>query len=99
MGGGTALYAISGGRIPYWIGGAIVAMVVMIYVFFGGMRGTAWVNAFQTTLFLIFGAIALTVIGVGMGGFSNAVDGLLASPSTAALLTRERVSPLFFFSY
>jgi solute:Na+ symporter, SSS family len=99
MGGGTALYAISGGRIPFWIGGAIVAMVVMIYVFFGGMRGTAWVNAFQTTLFLIFGAIALTVIGVGMGGFGNAVDELLSSPSTASLLTRERVSPLFFFSY
>src|SRR5688572_4208040 len=29
MGGGTALYAISGGRIPYWLGGAIVALVVM----------------------------------------------------------------------
>jgi SSS family solute:Na+ symporter len=99
MGGGTALYAISGGRIPYWIGGAIVAMVVMTYVFFGGMRGTAWVNAFQTTLFLIFGAIALIVIGAGMGGFDRAVDELLSSPSTATLLTRERISPLFFFSY
>jgi solute:Na+ symporter, SSS family len=99
MGGGTALYAISGGRIPFWIGGAIVAMVVMTYVFFGGMRGTAWVNAFQTTLFLIFGAIALIVIGSGMGGFGSAVDQLLSSPSTATLLTRERISPLFFFSY
>jgi solute:Na+ symporter, SSS family len=99
MGGGTALYAISGGRIQFWIGGAIVAMVVMTYVFFGGMRGTAWVNAFQTTLFLIFGAIALIVIGAGMGGFDRAVDELLSSPSTATLLTRERISPLFFFSY
>jgi len=99
MGGGTALFAISGGRIPFWIGGAIVALVVMIYVFFGGMRGTAWVNTFQTTLFLLFGAIALVVIGVGMGGFGNAVNELLSSPSTSSLLTRERISPLFFFSY
>jgi solute:Na+ symporter, SSS family len=99
MGGGTALYAISGGRIPFWIGGAVVAMVVMTYVFFGGMRGTAWVNTFQTTLFLLFGAIALVVIGVGMGGFGNAVNELLASPSTSSLLTREKISPLFFFSY
>lgn len=99
MGGGTALFAISSGRIPFWIGGAVVAMVVMIYVFFGGMRGTAWANTFQTTLFLIFGAIALTVIGVGMGGFGSAVNELLASPSTSSLLTREKVSPLFFFSY
>ena len=99
MGGGTALSAISGGRVPFWFGGALVAMVVMSYVFFGGMRGTAWVNTFQTTLFLCFGAIALVVIGVKMGGFQQSADALLASPATAPLLTRERVSPLFFFSY
>jgi Na+/proline symporter len=39
MGGGTALSAISGGLVPFWFGGAIVALVVMSYVFFGGMRG------------------------------------------------------------
>jgi len=74
-------------------------MVVMGYVFFGGMRGTAWVNTFQTILFLSFGAIAVVVIARGMGGFSRAMEELLASPSTSALLTRERVSPLYFFSY
>jgi SSS family solute:Na+ symporter len=99
MGGGTALSAISGGRVPYWFGGALVAMVVMCYVFFGGMRGTAWVNTFQTSLFLCFGAIALIVIGAGMGGFRESAQALLSSPATAPLLTRERVSPLFFFSY
>jgi SSS family solute:Na+ symporter len=99
MGGGTALRAITGGFVPYWLGGAVVALVVMGYVFFGGMRGTAWVNAFQTVLFLSFGAIALVVIGRGMGGFAGAIESLLASPQTAPLLTRERVSPLFFFSY
>ena len=99
MGGGTTMNAISGGRIPFWVGGAIVAMVVMSYVFFGGMRGTAWVNAFQTTLFLLFGALALGVIGAGMGGFGKVVNELASSPATAALLTRERVSPLYFFSY
>src|SRR5262249_39043012 len=91
--------AISGGAVPYWLGGAIVAIVVMSYVFFGGMRGTAWVNTFQTLLFLSFGAAALLIIGRGMGGFAGAIESLLASPATAPLLTRERVSPLFFFSY
>lgn len=99
MGGGTALRAITGGFVPYWLGGAVVAMVVMSYVFFGGMRGTAWVNTFQTILFLSFGAVALMVIGRGMGGFPSAMQSLLASPETAPLLTRERFSPLFFFSY
>jgi len=99
MGGGTALRAITGGVVPYWLGGAIVALVVMSYVFFGGMRGTAWVNTFQTVLFLSFGAVALVVIGRGMGGFPAVIESLLASPTTAPLLTRERFSTLAFFSY
>jgi SSS family solute:Na+ symporter len=99
MGGGTTLNVISGGLVPFWFGGAIVALVVMSYVFFGGMRGTAWVNTFQTILFLVFGAIAVTVIGAGMGGFKSAVAALASSPATAPLLTRERISPYYFFSY
>ncbi len=99
MGGGTTLATISGGVVPFWFGGAIVAMVVMSYVFFGGMRGTAWVNTFQTILFLVFGAIAVVVIGYGMGGFQTAAEQLQASPATAPLLTRERISPLYFLSY
>jgi solute:Na+ symporter, SSS family len=99
MGGGTTLAAVSNGLVPFWVGGAIVSLVVMGYVFFGGMRGTAWVNTFQTLLFLSFGAIAVVVIGAGMGGFRAAVESMLASPASAPLLTRERVSPLYFFSY
>ncbi len=99
MGGGTTLNVISGGFVPFWFGGAIVAMVVMGYVFFGGMRGTAWVNTFQTILFLVFGVIAILVIGFGMGGFSSAANAMLSSPTLAPLLTRERISPYYFFSY
>jgi SSS family solute:Na+ symporter len=99
MGGGTTLEAVSEGAVPYWLGGAIVAMVVMSYVFFGGMRGTAWVNTFQTVLFLVFGAIAVAVIARGMGGFSRAAEEMLATPALAPLMTRERFSPLQFFSY
>ena len=99
MGGGTVLNTVSGGLVPFWFGGAIVALVVMGYVFFGGMRGTAWVNTFQTVLFLVFGAIALIVIGVGMGGYRNAAQQMLSIPALAPLMTRERISPLYFFSY
>lgn len=99
IGGGTTLEVISGGWVPYWFGGAIVALVVMSYVFFGGMRGTAWVNTFQTTLFLIFGLTAVVVIGSKLGGFGNAVNSMLATPALAPLLTRERISPYYFFSY
>ena len=99
MGGGTVLRTVSNGVVPFWLGGAIVSMVVMGYVFFGGMRGTAWVNAFQTTLFLIFGAVAVIIISRGMGGFSGVMTSLAEGTGTSALLTRERISPLYFFSY
>jgi SSS family solute:Na+ symporter len=99
MGGGTTLATVSNGLVPFWLGGALVSLVVMGYVFFGGMRGTASVNAFQTTLFLLFGAIAIAVVGAGMGGFRAAMQSLLASDATAPLLSRERISPLYFFSY
>jgi SSS family solute:Na+ symporter len=99
MGGGTTLETVSDGLVPFWFGGAVVSIVIMGYVFFGGMRGTAWVNAMQTTLFLLFGAIAVTVISSGMGGFASAMESLEAGASTSTLLSREMVSPLYFFSY
>jgi solute:Na+ symporter, SSS family len=99
MGGGTTLAALSGGLVPYWAGGALVALVVMSYVFFGGMRGTAWVNTLQTLMFLAFGLLAVAVVGAGMGGFGHVFSEMLDTPGQAALLTRERVSPWYFFSY
>jgi solute:Na+ symporter, SSS family len=99
MGGGTTLAALSGGLVPYWAGGLLVALVVMSYVFFGGMRGTAWVNTLQTLMFLAFGILAVIVVGAGMGGFGHVFGEMLETPGQAALLTRERVSPWYFFSY
>src|SRR5262245_5813102 len=66
MGGGETLEGVSNKVVPYWFGGAIVAVVVMGYVFFGGMRGTAWVNTVQTSMFLIFGTIAFAIIAHGI---------------------------------
>lgn len=99
MGGGHTLEAISGGAVPYWAGGGLVALVVMSYVFFGGMRGTAWVNTFQTLLFLGFGSAAFVLIGRGVGGLDVVMERLASQPATAALLTRERVPMAEFFSY
>jgi len=99
MGGGQTLEAISEGRVPYWLGGGIVAIVVMSYVFFGGMRGTAWVNAFQVVLFLSFGAIAFFLISRSLGGFDQIMQDLAGNPRTAPLLSRERIATREFFSY
>ena len=99
MGGGQTLEALSGGLVPYWFGGGLVALVVMSYVFFGGMRGVAWVNAFQTVMFLLFGSIAFFLIAKNLGGFDKIIHEMMADPKQAPLLTRQRISPEEFFSY
>ncbi|HYG74633.1 MAG TPA: sodium:solute symporter family protein [Planctomycetota bacterium] len=85
--------------VPYEVGAAVVAIVVMSYVFFGGMRGTAWVNTFQTLLFLCFGSIAFVLISRKLGGFDQIMNNMLENPRTATLLTRERIPKEEFFSY
>lgn len=99
MGGGHTLESLSEGFVPYWLGGAIVAIVVMLYVFFGGMRGVAWVNALQTVLFLLFGAIAFYLISRNLGGYDKIIAEIAADPKQEALLNRSRISPQEFFSY
>ncbi len=100
MGGGRVLADISDGRIAYPAGCAIVALVVTTGVFFGGMRGTVWVNVFQSLLFLCFGAVAVAVISQAIpGGFSQYIHQIAANPKTRALITRDRMSPQYFFSY
>src|SRR5256885_4614212 len=106
MGGGTVLAQIShvqGGNaplIPYWLGAAIVAVVVTLGVFLGGMRGTVWVNILQTTLFLAFGAVAVLTISHALpGGFGEYMSKLAGDPKTSFLVTRERIPERFFWSY
>ncbi len=108
MGGGATLAAltttvgpdgVARAFVPYEVGGGLVALVVMGYVFFGGMRGTAWVNTLQTILFLTFGTAAFVLIGRQLGGFGAVLERLGADPGTAPLLTRERIAPREFLSY
>jgi len=106
MGGGTVLQDISTPKgahdplIPYWLGCAIVAVVVTVNVFFGGMRGTVWVNIFQTILFLCFGFVAVAVISHALpGGFAEYINKLGGDPKTSVLLTREKMPTTFFWSY
>ena len=100
MGGGRVLSDISGGRVVYPLGCAIVALVVTMNVFFGGMRGTVWVNIFQTLLFLLFGAVAVGVISHSLeGGFGDYIRKIAGNPKTSFLLTRARMPERYFWSY
>jgi len=65
--------------IPY--GMAIICVVVLFYVFFGGMRATAWANTMQTLVFMVMGIIAFCVITNALGGPVEASKNLLESNS------------------
>lgn len=104
IGGGTVLQEISfhngAPLIPYAIGCLIVAVVVTINVFFGGMRGVVWVNVFQTILFLLFGAIAVIVISRNIpGGFGSYLNKMASSGGLRWMVTRERLPQEVFWSY
>ncbi len=100
MGGGRVLHDISDGMVSYWLGCLIVALVVTVNVFFGGMRGTVWVNIFQTTLFLLFGVVAVAVISQHLpGGFGEHIQKIAADAKTSYLVTRERMPERYFWSY
>lgn len=54
------------GAIPPWLTELVICVVVLVYVFFGGMRGTAWANTFQTIVFMVLGVVAFYLIATGL---------------------------------
>ncbi len=68
-GAGLTLAQASGGTVPTWAGSLLMSAVVLTYVLAGGMRGTAWVNVFQTVIFLALGGATFWVIARRGGGF------------------------------
>lgn len=89
-GSGDVLWALTGGPsggIPHWVGSLLMCGVIFIYVVQGGMRSTAWANAFQTLVFMSVGAIAFLVIVREYGGLEAAMRTLGTRPD---LLTIEK---------
>ena len=104
MGGGITLHNITDKAVPEWVGAALVTGVVFAYVCFGGMRGTAWANAFQTLVFMVLGAVTLFIIVHKMGGLSGAIAKVQAMetqhPDKPSLLQREGlISPVRMLTY
>jgi len=98
MGGGITLTQITKGVVPEWVGGLMVIAVTSVYVTYGGMRGTAWVNTFQTLIFMVCGGLAFSVISSNMGGFQIAMEKVAAT--TPDLLIRgNHMKPLQLLTY
>ena len=98
MAGGLTLQQITGGQVPEWAGGLLVCAVVMTYVCYGGLRGTAWANAFQTLVFTILGGVAFYVIISQLGGL-RAVMTALGESHPDLLVRGDHIKPLKLLTY
>ena len=89
------------GGVPNWLGSLATCLVVLIYVFFGGMRGTAWANAFQTIVFMVLGILAFHVIATQLGGEETLLENLrkVTSAVPENKVTRMEMSKMRFFTY
>lgn len=115
IGGGVTISKVTAGTfesafadyahgIPPWLGSLTICSVVLIYVFLGGMRGTAWANAFQTLVFMALGLVTFVVIANKLGGTNSFLEDLRAASQAVqennpGKLTRGHLSPVLFMSY
>ncbi|MEM8930593.1 MAG: sodium:solute symporter family protein [Acidobacteriota bacterium] len=98
LGGGVTLSRITGGEVPGWVGGLVISLVVVTYVTAGGLRGTAWVNTFQTLVFMALGLVSVVFLVGKLGGLENAFGQLAANRPD--LLSRDAHIPTAkFLSY
>ena len=70
------IFPATNGGVPPWLSTAVICFVVLTYVFWGGLRGAAWANTFQTLVFMITGLITFMIISNKLGGlFCSDEDG------------------------
>lgn len=94
-----AVPALAGG-IPPWLGGLLICLVVLFYVFFGGLRGAVWANTFQTIVFMVTGVIAFFMISSRLGGLAEAGRMVAEHSEASSRLAREGlIGHLQFLSY
>src|SRR5690606_26810965 len=92
-------HPLSGG-IPPALGGGGICLIVLCYVFFGGLRGAVWANTFQTIVFMGTGIIAFYMISKNLGGLKEASEAVTASEFGAERLGREgMIGKMQFLSY
>jgi solute:Na+ symporter, SSS family len=56
------------GAIPQWLGSATVCVVVLLYVFGGGMRSLSWANALHASVLIALGGVILFLVVGQLGG-------------------------------
>lgn len=88
-------FAANRGAIPPWLSMAIISAVVLFYIFIGGARSAAWVNVFQTAVFVGMGLLAFWLIADKLGGLEAAS----AKANPAKAIRDGNLKEAEFFTY
>ncbi len=72
IGAGYLLENLTGGQIPYFTGATILTLVIVFYVFIGGMKSVALTDVLQGILMSGLMLVAVIAIAHGLGGFTVA---------------------------
>lgn len=89
-------FAATNGGLPPWLTGLIISSVVLSYVFFGGLRGAAWANTFQTAVFILTGLLAFWLISSKLGGLAAASRQVLETHPERLVRLGSITQPEFF---
>jgi len=87
------------GAVPPALTGFVICIVVLTYVFFGGVRSTAWANTFQTLVFMLTGVLAFFLIAHALGGPAVATERVQQSAAQQLLVREGLIGRWQFFTY
>ncbi|MDJ0620220.1 MAG: sodium:solute symporter family protein [Calothrix sp. MO_192.B10] len=101
IGAGYLLENLTKGQIPYFAGATFLTLVIVVYVFIGGMKSVALTDVLQGVLMFVLMFLALFTIANKLGGITEANRAVYAIKPE--LLSREGVDNFFtkskWFSY
>ena len=98
LGAGVTVAAVTKGAVSPALTGGVVCLVVLTYVFFGGIRAATFANTFQTLVFLAVGVLTFFTIADALGG-AEAATARTAAFRPELLSRGDLISQPHFLSY
>jgi SSS family solute:Na+ symporter len=101
IGAGYLLERLTNGQIPYFLGATVLTIVIVLYVFTGGMRSVALTDVLQGILMFVLMIVAVFTIANSLGGITAA--NRTAYEQLPELFSRQGIDNFFtkpkWFSY
>ncbi|MCG9969840.1 sodium:solute symporter family protein [Pelotomaculum terephthalicicum JT] len=79
IGAGYVINAVTGGAVPAYVGVLMVLVFITIYVFWGGLKATAYADLLQGSIMMICVMLALILVTLKLGGPSAAAQSLMTA--------------------